>query len=584
MRTIAFLVQNGIGFGHIKRTLLVANEIRRQAPDIRVVFISQAGSLLPFEGDSFSVVNFPFFHRLPNAAMEHAFGIILERVIRELQIDMVVEDTHPDHWYDQASSGVPRILLLRRLSPDAFDDLRKEGLFSRFDRILVSQDRAEFFAERQSPGSECLVALSDRFHFVGHVFQHSSAAERVAARRKYGVRGEPLVVVNAGAGGNHINERYGERLFTAMAEAASRCRRNSITARFVVVRGPYYKGPAIQQSENLTVVDFEPNLAALLQAADVAVIRPGHNVLYETLAGNAQIIVVPGLSYCEDTSSLAARLSREYGVCVCPEPRADRLYARITALLKSPRAPGVARQQLATGQQKAARSLLHDLEAFRAPTAIRPGARVCVLLGNIPESFLAAGRKPSRGQALSLNMVVPSPDSSGVHRIVPTEGVGNFAARDDTGEQSAFIFLDPTDDVHLDLEDFRRLGARLIFIAGGGKRAGRAVRWLSDVPASVSGILCCEAECLSPGPHWIQQLTYFARTHSRDHALTIIYFDCTPLKSHSQVLRFLEELSAWREQSTVELVSAGTIASELAAKILLPPAESGWNAETGRLS
>ncbi len=61
--TVAFLVKNGIGFGHIRRALILAEAVDA-AGGLRPVVVSQAGSLALYRDRSVSVVN---FHIVPGA-------------------------------------------------------------------------------------------------------------------------------------------------------------------------------------------------------------------------------------------------------------------------------------------------------------------------------------------------------------------------------------------------------------------------------------------------------------------------------------------------------------------------------------
>src|SRR5579859_4958769 len=131
MQRVVFLVQNGIGFGHIRRTLLIAEQIRLLDPNVEVIFISQANSLLLFQMSPFRVINFPFLHRLPNNAAEHVYRTLLCEILANLKPTIVVEDTYPDQWYLSvpALQDIPKILIMRRIDPLAFDEFRRQGYF-----------------------------------------------------------------------------------------------------------------------------------------------------------------------------------------------------------------------------------------------------------------------------------------------------------------------------------------------------------------------------------------------------------------------------------------------------------------------
>jgi hypothetical protein len=246
MRRIVFLVKNGVGFGHIRRCLLIAEQIRKLESGIDIVFVSQTSSLLQFESSGFRAINFPFLWRLPDNLSEYTYRRLLNQIMIELHPSLVVEDTNPDDWYLSlpALEDVPRMLLLRRIGPLSFDDYRQSGYFGAYDKVVLVQEESEFFHQKCVRESELLVRLSRIFEFTGPVFHQPTPLEIEEVAGRYDSDGVPLIVVNAGAGGEHLNEGYCERLFGAMREIAGRFLSKGTSGHFVFVVGPYYMGRA----------------------------------------------------------------------------------------------------------------------------------------------------------------------------------------------------------------------------------------------------------------------------------------------------------------------------------------------------
>jgi hypothetical protein len=148
--------------------------------------------------------------------------------------------------------------------------------------------------------------------------------------------GMPLVVVNGGAGGDQMPDGYGDRLFHAMTTVAARFDADSTPAHFVFVTGPYYAGRSLAERANVTVRRFEPNLHALLSIADVAVIKPGNNVLSEALSGTSQLILVPDASFMEGLDEHSQRIVADYSGTVA-RPDADELEPLVRKALSAGR-------------------------------------------------------------------------------------------------------------------------------------------------------------------------------------------------------------------------------------------------------
>lgn len=322
MKTVALLVKNGIGFGHLRRAVLIAEAIRAEGR-LRPVIVSQASSLSLFRDTPVEVVNFPLLHRVSSAVAEDSYTAILDRFLDRLDPAVVIEDTYPDPRYLSLRSLAhrPRLLVMRRLDGASFDQLRTQGRFAPYDRILVAQSREEFAREGHSGDSVAAVQSAGGFSFVGNLSYAPTLAEISRTRAAYAPNDEPLVVVNGGAGGDQMADGYGDRLFGACAQVAERLLAEGHRARFVCVTGPYYAGRPLRETENLTVRRYEPRLAALLASARVAVIKPGNNALSEALLGQAHLVLVPDVSFLEGLDEHAARTAGQYGGAVAePDP------------------------------------------------------------------------------------------------------------------------------------------------------------------------------------------------------------------------------------------------------------------------
>ncbi len=275
MRNAVFLVKNGIGFGHIRRALLVAEAVQRVGR-LRPIIISQASSLALYRDSPVRVINFPLLHRVPSAITEDLYTDLLDRLIDRLNPAVVIEDTYPDARYRRlpALADRPRILVMRRLDGLSFDQIRQRGDLAHYDRILIAQDEVAFQREGHSGDSLAAVKYSGRCGFVGNIAYAPGADEALAVRQAYAPDGAPLVVVNGGAGGDQMPDGYGDR---------------------------------------------------------------GNNALSETLAGHAHLILVADVSFMEGLDAHAARTVDQYGGTVGTPGRASLEPLIRDALARPPR-------------------------------------------------------------------------------------------------------------------------------------------------------------------------------------------------------------------------------------------------------
>jgi predicted glycosyltransferase len=338
MRHAVFLVKNGIGFGHIRRALLIAEAVQR-AGKLRPIIVSQASSLALYHDSPVHVINFPLLHRVPSAIAEDLYTDLLDRLLDRLDPAVVIEDTYPDARYRRLSALAdrPRILIMRRLDGVSFDQIRQRGDLFHYERILIAQDEPAFGQEGHSGDSLAAVRYSGRFSFVGNIAHLPNPEEIRAARQAYAPDGVPLVVVNGGAGGDQMPDGYGDRLFHACQDIAATVAAEGHPAKFLFITGPYYAGRPLADTVNVVVRRFEPRLAALLAAADVAVVKPGNNALSEALAGHAQLVLVPDVSFMEGLDEHSARVVAQYGGAVGKPNRASLEPLIRDALTQPPR-------------------------------------------------------------------------------------------------------------------------------------------------------------------------------------------------------------------------------------------------------
>lgn len=374
MRNVVLMVKNGIGFGHIRRALLLAKALAASGR-CRPIVISQATSLAMYDTADVPVVNFPLLDRVPSDVTEDCYVEILEELLRQLDPAVVVEDTYPDPRYTALSSlrEVPRVLVMRRLDGASFDTLRQAGRFAPFDDVVILQTPEEFAAEGHS-GSSLMAARSPAVSFVGNISAIPTQADVERARATWSPDGAPLVVVAAGAGGDQMPDGYGDRLFSSCASIAGALYDDGHSARFVLVTGPYYAGRPLPEGPNLSVRQFLPDLAALLGTAHVAVLKPGNNGVSEALLGGANLVLVPDVSFMEGLEQRSARVVENYGGTVC-DPEQGQLDHAIRHALDQPLRQQRAAPNTAGMADTVARILAH-LDAPARPIARKQVALV----------------------------------------------------------------------------------------------------------------------------------------------------------------------------------------------------------------
>jgi len=561
MNRVLFLVKNYIGFGHIRRTLLIADQIRALSPDVEIIFISQAKSLLLFQNKPYKVINFPFLHRLPNNACASVYAELLNKIITALHPTIIIEDTYPDEWYYSLSGlqNIPKILILRRIDPIAFDDFRKEGFFSFYDRILLVQDREEFLAEHHVPQCVLLATLSDTFRFVGPVIHHPSDTEIISAKEKYGRLDKKLVVVNAGAGGDHFNDAYCEKLFSNVYNISCRLLEQGVSdVHFIFITGPYFRANYVD-STIVTIIDYEPYLSALLKIADVAILRPGFNVTQEALAGSSNIILVPGVSYMESQHFYAQYLSKKYpGVQVGNCDDINSLYQLIEDSLN--KGPAFRSDQIEIGQKEAARAILDDSEInkqYHKWLQQCTGSRLFFLIGGIDHEFNFG--KIEEDFINSIPIINRNFEQYGSQSVVDLNVLSDYCNIDllKQRQKPTTVFMHSTAPINLTPETLITMGAKLLLYTKKTSFGVMASEWCQHYDPGKYGMLDIELyhfEVL-PGYDLKPQLMYRVyKLLSKENPISI-YFDLSLLVTREEIDAFFKDLREWLKTTGCNLLS-----------------------------
>jgi hypothetical protein len=553
MRNAVFLVKNGIGFGHIRRALLIAEAVQRVGR-LRPIIISQASSLALYRECPVRVINFPLLHRVPSAITEDLYTNLLDRLVDRLDPAVVIEDTYPDARYRRlpALADRPRILVIRRLDGLSFDQIRQRGDLAHYDRILIAQDEAAFQREGHSGDSLTAVKYSGRCAFVGNIAYAPGVDEALAARQAYAPGGAPLVVVNGGAGGDQMPNGYGDRLFGACQDIAAPLADEGHPATFVFITGPYYAGRPLRDTGNVVVRRFEPHLAALLAAASVAVIKPGNNALSETLAGHAHLILVPDVSFMEGLDEHAARTVAQYGGAVGTPDRASLESLIRDALARPPRETRLVPASVAVD------AVVREIHEQAAGPEVSVAPKV-LLLVLIPPNYLTPDSLSADLPDGLRNALVfgDTKRDEAVAKLISLVS----PAHSPPGQAEAVVW--GGDPGGLSSQDVVDRGVRLLILPG---PAPAADRWLNLQPPCPS-LLTVTAQRAAAQPPSVERVRRHMARLLQSEAAAVLLLDLGGL-APGDLPPYLENLARWLAAQPVRLAGVREMAAVGANRLL----------------
>ncbi len=325
MIRVAFHAINGIGLGHLVRTLAIASELPAFLPGVQRLVVTNARDLTLLERAGLDYVQLPprlaephaEVTRVTSALPEPVEEAALDAIFAAFKPDLVVFDTHAPmrvvEWL--TASGVRSVLVQRELRPDALRSFLAKGLALGFDQIVVPHDASEV---------DAAVYGDTPVELVGPIVRHVERSEPSAT---------PLVVAMAGGGGQPVDAK---RYLRAVVDAHLLARARIPALETILVTGPYAEAPANTGGyAGLTLIASTPELPALLARASVVISQAGYNAVAELRQLQKPAILIPGYRKAEDQHERAMRLVRA-GAAVIAKPEARRLATAIEHLLLTP--------------------------------------------------------------------------------------------------------------------------------------------------------------------------------------------------------------------------------------------------------
>ena len=338
-KKVIFMLQNGIGFGHFKLALTISNYLKNNC---EIFFITQAKSTLIFDEYDYKVYNFPMLYTLKTNNEILIMNRILNSLIETIQPDLIIEDTYPEDFYLNlpALKNISKILIMNRLTASEFENLYFNGVINQYDKLIVLKDKECFINDITSKEVRNYVNFSKNVVYLSGVFNEPTDVIKKSIRQKYSLdQYEKNIVVNCGAGGWHIGKNICEEIFEKTIQVTKKLVDNGRNIQTILVLGPYSKYLKEKFKEDLNshikVMDFETHLDALFQIVDLVILRPGYNSTMEAIAGNANILLLPGISYMEDQDIWCKELSQKYGIDFLNVNELEKIEEKITSLLRN---------------------------------------------------------------------------------------------------------------------------------------------------------------------------------------------------------------------------------------------------------
>jgi len=371
-------ISGSIGLGHVTRDFVIAKELRKQIPDIDIIWLAahpasqilrDAGEILLPDCDrwldytnmaekaagrgSLNLIKWLFWSRND---WTHNVEVFKE-VLNKYQFDLILGDeTYEISVAVKKNPNIKKIpyvviydfigMVPMSKSPleilGAYMWNKKWVYRTKFDPFPI--DLTLFVGEPEDvPDKNFGLFMPnmrefarDRCEFIGYIINANldKLQDRAKIREKLGYGDEPLVVCSIGG------TAIGKELLNLCIQAYPIARKKIPDLKMVLVCGPCFDPKSLQKTEGIEIKGYVPNLIEHFAAGDLAIVQAGGTSTIELTALRRPFLYFPLEQHCEQQVHVAGRLARhKAGVKMSyrnatPESLAERMVANTSKEVK----------------------------------------------------------------------------------------------------------------------------------------------------------------------------------------------------------------------------------------------------------
>lgn len=315
--SVVLYSHDGYGLGHVSRTVHLAQQIREVEPAANILIITSSPAAHRVSAlHNFEIVKLPSVvktgteryrpHRLRTELGDviNLRSALLLATIQQTRPDVFLVDHRPLglkqevaptlRWLREHSPHTRTMIGLRDVVDDpqtVISDWKAQSVYGAlehlYDDVLVYGDRSILDTVREYALPP---VVASKVQFTGYLGRERVRGTREGIRRALGIERGRFAVVHAGGGGDgrHLIQTYLECIPLLPSDLYS-----------LVVTGPLMHRDErhflqrAAQDVNVTLVEYQDDLASYIAAADLSISMGGYNTVCEVLSAGVPSIIIP---------------------------------------------------------------------------------------------------------------------------------------------------------------------------------------------------------------------------------------------------------------------------------------------------
>lgn len=323
-KELRVIISGGGTGGHIFPAVSIANAIKLQRPDARILFVGAEGRMemqrVPAAGYEIKGLPIKGFNR---AHLLKNIDVVI-RLLKSLRMARhIIKDFRPDvavgvggyasgaTLYECSRMGIPCLIQ----EQNSYAGVTNKLLAKRVQKICVAYEGMERFFPKE------------KILLTGNPVRQNLLEESISkedARKKFGLEPDKktILIVGGSLGARTMNESVMKHL--DMIKASD--------VQFIWQTGKYYsasisKFMAGKELPNLKVLDFISDMGAAYKAADLVISRAGASSISEFQLIGKPVILVPSPNVAEDhqTKNAMALVNKQAALFVSDADAPNRL-------------------------------------------------------------------------------------------------------------------------------------------------------------------------------------------------------------------------------------------------------------------